>query len=204
MEVSPELISPVTDVVLAEYQEWPHRPLKSTYAIVSLEALFIRVREASAGCTKAVYLALGGDEFGPKEVFGFWLGEHDGAKFWLSVLKDLKTRGLSDILIAVVDGLKGFPEALSTAFPLTTVQTCIVPLRRHSLSSAAAKERRPLAAALKPIYQAINVEEAEARLEEFAHSELGQRHPDIVRTWRNRWEEVIPFLGFSPWLRKSI
>ena len=165
--------------------------------MVYLDAIRVRVREAGSVSTRSVYIAIGVAESGPKEILGFWLGEHEGAKFWLRVLNDLKTRGLADILIAVGDGLKGFPEALLTAFPDTTVQTCLVPLIRYSLACATTKERKPLAAALKLIYQAVNVEQA-ARLAEFAESELGQRDPDVVRTWRSRWEEVIPFLAFSP------
>ena len=135
IDVSADLIARVTDAVLEEFSEWQSRPLADTYAIVYLDAIHVKVREAGAVTTRAVYLAIGIDETGHKAVLGLWLGEHEGAKFWLGVLKDLKMRGLKDILIALVDGLKGFPEALETAFPNTTVQTCIVHLIRHSLSS---------------------------------------------------------------------
>ena len=141
----------------------------------------MKVRDAGAVNTRADYLAIGIDGTGHKDVLGIWLGEHEGAKFWLSVLNDLKLRGVQDILITVVDGLKGFPVALETVFPDTTLQTCIVHLLRYCLSSASYQERKDLAAALKPIYQAENVDRAEVLLEEFEHSKLGQRYPDVVR-----------------------
>lgn len=204
IDVSADLIARVTDVVMEEYTEWQHRPLPDTYAILYLDAIHVKVRDAGAVSTRAVYLAIGIAETGYKEVLGIWLGEHEGAKFWLSVLNDLKLRGVKDILIAVVDGLKGFPEALETVFPNTTVQTCIVHLLRYCLSSASYQERKALAAALKPIYQAENADRAEVLLAEFEHSELGQRYPDVVRSWRQKWTYVIPFLAFSPLLRKAI
>ena len=204
VSVSADLIARVTDVVMDEFAEWQNRPLADTYAIVYLDAIHVKVREAGAVTTRAVYLAIGIDEFGYKEVLGIWLGEHEGAKFWLTVLNELKVRGLKDILIAVVDGLKGFPEALETAFPNTTVQTCIVHLLRYSLSSASYQERKALAAALKPIYRAESAERAESLLAEFERSALGQRYPDVVRAWRQRWSYVIPFFAFSPLLRKAI
>ncbi len=210
VEVSPDLISRVTDVVMEEYAEWQSRPLRDTYAIVYLDAIHVKVRDAGSVSTRralagpATYLAIGVDEGGHKDVLGLWLGEHEGAKFWLNVLNELKSRGLRDILIAVVDGLKGFPEALETAFPETTVQTCIVHLMRHSLSCASYKERRKLADALKPIYKAESAERAEELLDAFEESELGRRHPDVVRSWRDRWHLVIPFLAFSQLIRKAI
>lgn len=204
VSVSADLIARVTDVVMEEFAEWQNRPLADTYAIVYLDAIHVKVREAGAVTTRAVYLAIGIDEFGYKEVLGIWLGEHEGAKFWLTVLNELKVRGLQDILIAVVDGLKGFPEALETAFPNTTVQTCIVHLLRYSLSSASSQERKALAGALKPIYRAESAERAESLLAEFERSALGQRYPDVVRAWRQRWSYVIPFFAFSPLLRKAI
>lgn len=204
IEVSADLIARVTDAVLEEYSEWQHRPLPDTYAIIYLDAIHVKVRDAGAVTTRAVYLAIGVDETGHKEVLGLWLGEHEGAKFWLSVLNDLKMRGVKDILITVVDGLKGFPEALETAFPYTTVQTCIVHLLRYSLSSASYRERKALAAALKPLYQAENADRAAVLLDEFEQSELGQRYPDVIRAWRQKWTYVIPYFAFSPLLRKAI
>lgn len=204
IEVSADLIARVTDAVLEEFSEWQHRPLPDTYAIIYLDAIHVKVRDAGAVTTRAVYLAIGVDETGHKEVLGLWLGEHEGAKFWLSVLNDLKVRGVKDILITVVDGLKGFPEALETAFPYTTVQTCIVHLLRYSLSSASYRERKALAAALKPLYQAENADRAAVLLDEFEQSELGQRYPDVIRAWRQKWTYVIPYFAFSPLLRKAI
>ena len=204
IEVSADLIARVTDAVLEEYSEWQHRPLPDTYAIIYLDAIHVKVRDAGAVTTRAVYLAIGVDETGHKEVLGLWLGEHEGAKFWLSVLNELKVRGVKDILITVVDGLKGFPEALETAFPYTTVQTCIVHLLRYSLSSASYRERKALAAALKPLYQAENADRAAVLLDEFEGSELGQRYPDVIRAWRQKWTYVIPYFAFSPLLRKAI
>ena len=182
IDVSADLIARVTDAVLEEFSEWQNRPLADTYAIVYLDAIHVKVREAGAVTTRAVSLAIGIDETGHKAVLGLWLGEHEGAKFWLNVLNELKVRGLQDILIAVVDGLKGFPEALETAFPQTTVQTCIVHLIRHSLSSASYQERKQLAAALKPIYKAESADRAESLLDDFEQSELGRRYPDVVRS----------------------
>lgn len=199
--VSAVLIAWVTDVVMEEYTEWQHRSLPDTYAILYLNAIHVKVRDAGTVSTRAVYLAIGIAETGYKEVLGIWLGEHEGAKFWLSVLNDLKLRGVKDILIAVVDGLKGFPEALETVFPATTVQICVVHLLRYCLSSAAYQERKDLAVTLKPIYQAENADRAEVLWAEFEHSELGQRYPDVVRSWRQKWTYMIPFLAFSPLLR---
>ena len=185
-------------------REWQLRPLQETYTIVYMDAIHVRVRESGSVSTRAVHVVIRGAVSSHKEILGFWIDQHEGAKFWLMVLDELKARGLADILIAIVDGLKGFPEALRTAFPKTTVQTCIRHLVRHSLACASPKERKPLADALKPVYQAVNVDQAEARLTEFEQSELGKKYPDVARSWRRRWEEVIPFLAFSPLIRKAI
>ena len=170
---------------------------------MSFEAIHVQVREAGAGTTRAVYFAIGINETGHTSVFGLWLGEHAGAKFWLNVLNELKVRGLQDLLIAVVDGLKGLPEALATAFPNTTVPTCLVPLLRSSLSRTSYRERQDLAAALKPIDRAENADRAESLWDEFEQSELGRRYPHVVRSWRKNGTSVIPFLAFSPMLRKA-
>ena len=204
IEVSADLIARVTDAVLEEFSEWQHRPLPDTYAIIYLDAIHVKVRDAGTVTTRAVYLAIGVAETGRKEVLGLWLGEHEGAKFWLSVLNDLKVRGVKDILIAVVDGLKGFPEALEATFPNITVQTCIVHLLRYSLSSASYRERKALVAVLKPIYKAENADRAAVLLDEFEQSELGQRYPDVIRAWRQKWTYVIPYFAFSPLLRQAI
>lgn len=193
IEVSADLVARVTDAVLEEFSEWQYRPLPDTYAIIYLDAIHVKVRDAGVVTTRAVYLAIGVDETGRKEVLGLWLGEHEGAKFWLRVLNDLKVRGVKDILIAVVDGLKGFPEALEATFPNITVQTCIVHLLRYSLASASYRERKALVAVLKPIYKAENADRAAVLLDEFEQSELGQRYPD-----------VIPYFAFSPLLRQAI
>ena len=204
VEVSAELISKVTDVVHEEFEEWQSRPLRERYAIVYLDAIHVKVRDGGTVETRAVYPAIGVAEDGCKEMLGLWLGEREGAKFWLTVLNALKARGLKDILIAVVDGLKGFPEALEASFERTTVQTCIVHLLRYSLSCASYKERRELSRALKPICQAVDVETAEAKLETFAASPLGQRYPDVVRSWQQAWTRVIPYFAFSTPIRKAI
>ena len=204
VKVSPELISTVTDAVMDECFEWQNRPLEGTYAILYLDAIHVKIRDAGTVDVRAVYLAIGVDEDGCKDVLGMWIGENEGAKFWLSVLNDLKARGLQDVLIAVVDGLKGFPEALETAFPKTTVQTCIVHLLRHSMACASYKERKAIAAALKPIYRATNEVEAERALDAFEDCELGRRYPDVVRKWRDKWSLVTPFLVFSQPIRKVL
>ena len=204
IEVSPDLISRVTDAVMEEYAEWQSRPLLDTYAIMYLDAIHVKVRDTGSVSTRATYLAIGIDEFGRKDVLGLWLGEHEGAKFWLNVLNELKARGMKDNLIAVVDGLKGFPEALETAFPKTTVQTCIVHLMRHSLSCASWKERKELTDALKPIYRAESAKAAEKQLDAFEDSDLGRKYPDVVRSWRDRWHLVIPFLAFSQPIRRAV
>ena len=204
VEVSPDLISRVTESVMEEFAEWQGRPLDSTYAILYLDAIYVKMRDAGAVSKRAVYLAIGVNEDGRKDVLGMWIGENEGAKFWLSVLNELKARGVEDVLIAVVDGLQGFPDALETAFPQTTVQTCIVHLLRHSMASASHKERKAIADALKPIYRAESVEAAEAALDAFEDGELGRRYPDVAKKWREKWSLVIPFLAFSKNIRKAI
>ena len=204
VSVSPELIAKVTDVVLEEYETWQARPLQERYPIVYLDAIQVKVRDAGSVTNRAVYLGIGVAEDGRKEILGLWLGEKEGARYWLMVLNELKARGVKDIPIAVVDGLKGFSEALETAFPEEVVQTCIVHLLRHSLSSASYKERAELAAALKRIYQGSSETEAEAALDAFEDSALGERYPDVVRSWRTAWSRVIPYFTFSTPIRKAI
>ena len=200
IEVSTTLISTVID----EFAAWQNRPLEMTYAMVYLDAIHVKVREAGSVSTRAIHLGIGVGEDGCKEVLGLWLGEAERAKFWLSALQDLHQRGVRDILIAVVDGLTGFPEALETVFPKTTVQTCIVHLLRNSLSSASYRERKTLATALKSIYTATNADAALSALDAFEESDLGMRYPDVVRRWRARWELAIPFLAFSDPIRKVL
>jgi putative transposase len=204
IDVSPELVSKVTDAVLDELKEWQSRPLDATYAIVYLDAVRVKIRDEGLVKNKAVYLAIGYTCSGYKEVLGMWVEQTEGAKFWLSVLNDLKARGLQDILVAVVDGLSGFPEAIEAAYPHTVVQTCIVHLIRNSMAHGSWKERKAIAAALKVIYQAENTEAAEAALGAFEAGPWGQKYPAIARSWRRQWEQVIPFFAFSAPIRRAI
>ena len=165
-EVSPEFISTVTDAVMAEVSAWQSRPLEAMYPVVFFDALRIKIREETVVRNKAVYLALGILPDGTRDILGLWIENTEGAKFWMKVFNDLKTRGVADILIAVTDGLKGMPEALGTGFPATTLQTCIVHLIRNSLDYASWKDRKALAAAIKPIYTAPSAEAAQAELDE--------------------------------------
>jgi len=200
-EISPELVSAVTDAVLEEVGAWQSRPLESVYAIVFFDALRVKIRDEGTVKNKAVYLAIGIRCSGHKEILGLWI---EGAKFWLRVMTELRNRGTQDILIAVVDGLKGFPEAITAVFPETVVQTCIVHLIRYSMQFASWKERKMIAAALKPIYRAENAETARERLEAFDAGPWGQKYPAIAHSWRRHWEEVIPFFAFAPEVRKII
>jgi putative transposase len=167
IDVSPDLVSTITDAVLEEVAEWQSRPLEVTYAIVFFDALRVKVRDEGTVRNKAIYLALGVRADGSKEPLGLWIEQTEGAKFWLRVMNDLKARGVNDILIATVDGLKGFPEAIGAVFPETIVQTCIVHLIRHSMGFASWKERKPVTAALREIYRAKDAESARQKLEEF-------------------------------------
>ncbi len=203
-EVSPEFISCVTDAVMAEVTAWQARPLEPMYPVVFFDALRVKIREDAVVRNKAVYLALGVLPDGHREVLGLWIESTEGAKFWLKVFNDLKTRGVGDILIAVTDGLKGIGEALGAVFASTTLQTCIVHLIRNSLGYASWKDRKLLAAALKPIYTAPSAEAAAQALDEFEASPWGQRFPTVVGSWRRAWDRVIPFFAFPPAVRKLI
>jgi putative transposase len=203
-EVTPDFISQVTDVVLAEITAWQARPLEAMYPVIFFDALRVKIREDNVVRNKAVYLALGIRRDGSREILGLWIENTEGAKFWMKVFNDLKTRGVNDILIAVTDGLKGMPEALATVYPPTTLQTCIVHLIRNSLDYASWKERKALAAALKPIYQAVSAEAALAALDAFADGPWGQKFPTVVASWRRAWAQVIPFFAFPPAIRKVI
>src|SRR3954463_4196551 len=200
-EVSPDLISRVTDAVLDEVREWQNRPLEPVYPVVFFDALRVKIRDEGLVKNKAVYVALALNPDGEKEVLGLWIEQTEGAKFWLKVVNDLKTRGVNDILIAVVDGLKGFPEAITSVFPQTVVQTCIVHLIRFSMHFATWKERRLIGAALRPIYQAESAAAAQARLEEFDRGPWGRKYPAIALSWRRNWQQVIPFFAFAPEVR---
>lgn len=202
-EVSPALISAVTDSVLEDVRAWQSRPLDPVYPVIYLDALHVKMRWEGVVQTRAVYLALGLNAEGQKELLGLWIGEKEGSKFWLSILTELRNRGVNDILIACVDGLTGFPEAIASEFPKTEVQLCIVHMIRNSLRYVSWKERKAVAQDLRPIYTAPKVEAAEAALDRFAEK-YDSRFPQISRTWRRRWQQVTPFFEFPPEIRKVI
>jgi len=204
VDVSAEFISSVTDAVMEEVKGWQTRPLEPMYPVVFFDALRVKIKEDAVVRNKAIYLALAVLPDGTRDILGLWIESTEGAKFWMKVFNDLKTRGVQDILIAVTDGLKGMPEALAAVFPATTLQTCIVHLIRNSLDYANWKERKTLAQALKPIYTAVNADAAEAELTEFELGPWGQKFPTIVASWRRAWQNVIPFFAFAPEIRKVI
>ncbi len=204
VEVSPDLISRVTDEVMSEVTAWQSRPLEQMYPVVFFDALRVKIREDGVVRSKAVYLALGVLADGSRDILGLWVENTEGAKFWMKVFNDLKTRGVQDILIAVTDGLKGMPEALGAVFPATTLQTCIVHLIRNSLDFASWKDRKALAAAIKPIYTAVSAEAAQAELDAFEAGPWGQKFPTVVSAWRRAWDRVIPFFAFPPEVRRVI
>jgi transposase-like protein len=204
VEVSPDLISTVTDAVVAEVTAWQARPLEPMYPVVFFDALRVKIRDEAVVRSKAVYLALAVLPDGTRDVLGIWIEQTEGAKFWMKVFSDLKTRGCQDILIAVTDGLKGMSEALAAVFPDTTLQTCIVHLIRSSLDFANWKERKPMATALRAIYTAANAEAASAALDEFERGPWGRKFPTVVASWRRAWTHVIPFFAFPPEIRRLI
>ena len=201
-EVSPSLISSVTDAVVDEVKIWQGRPLDAVYPIVYLDCIHVKVREGAVR-VKAVYLAIGVTMNGEKEVLGLWLAQTEGAKFWLQVVTELKNRGVQDIFIACVDGLKGFPEAIEAVFPHTAVQLCIVHMVRHSLNYVPWKRRAEVAADLKRVYTAATADEAEQRLGEF-EEKWDEDYLPISQSWRRNWERIIPFFDFPPEIRKVI
>lgn len=203
VDVSPDLISRVTDAVLEEVRDWQARPLDPVYPVVFFDALRVKIRDEGLVKNKAVYVALALDTEGHKHVLGLWIEQSEGAKFWLKVMNDLRTRGVQDILIAVVDGLKGFPEAIGAAFPETIVQTCIVHLIRNSLAFVSWKDRKVIMPDLKAIYRAETAEAAQDRLDEF-EAKWGARYPAIGQAWRRAWEHVTPLFAFPPAIRKMI
>jgi putative transposase len=204
LEVSPDLISTVTDAVLETVVEWQNRPLEASYPLVFFDALRVKIRDEGLVRNKAVYIALGVQADGTKDILGLWIENTEGAKFWLRVMNELKNRGISDLLIAVVDGLKGFPEAITAVFPQTIVQTCIIHLIRHSMDFASWKDRKVLAGVLKTIYRAKDADAARAALEAFDASQWGQKYPAIAQSWRRNWERVIPFFAFPEAVRRII
>lgn len=197
-------MSTITDAVLKETLVWQNRPLERMYPVVFFDALRVKIRTDALVVSKAVYLALGINANGERDVLGLWIEQTEGAKFWLKVFNELKTRGCQDILIAGVDGLKGLPEAIQAVYPDTTVQTCIVHLIRNSLDYAGWKDRKPVAQALRPIYTAANEEQAHAALEAFAQGPWGTKYPTIAAAWERVWEHVIPFFVFPPEVRRVI
>ena len=202
-EVSPTLISSVTDAVIEEVKAWQSRPLDAMYPIVYLDCIHVKVRDTGTVRAKAVYLALGINMAGEKELLGIWIAQTEGAKFWLQVVTELKNRGVQDIFIACVDGLKGFPEAIETVYPKTAVQLCIVHMVRYSLNYVSWKLRKEIAADLRTIYAAATVEEAEQNLNEF-EEKWGAAYAPIAQSWRRNWPRIIPFFDYPPEIRKVI
>ncbi len=204
LEISPELVSAVTEAVLEEVTQWQNRPLEPVYAIVFFDALRVKIRDEGTVRNKAVYLAIGMRPSGHKEVLGLWIEQTEGAKFWMRVMTEMKNRGLEDILLAVVDGLKGFPEAITAVFPQAQIQTCIVHLLRYSMQFASWKERKELAKTLAPVYRAATVDEAQEALTAFEAGPWGKKYPMIAQSWRRNWEQVIPFFAFPREIRKIL
>jgi putative transposase len=203
VEVSPSLISGVTDAVIDEVKAWQNRPLDRVYPIVYLDALYVKMRDGLHVQNRAIYVAIGVNVEGSKEVLGLWASANEGAKFWLQVLTEMRNRGIEDMFISCVDGLKGFPEAIETVYPKTQVQLCIVHLVRASLNYVSWKQRRRVAADLRLIYTAPTAEEAERQLEAFA-SRWDPTHPTISQIWRRNWQRIIPFFAFPPDIRRVI
>ena len=203
VKVGRDLISRVTDAVMDDVRDWAKRPLEDIYPIVFLDCMVLKIRDGGTVQRRALYLALGVTLDGDRDVLGMWFQETEGAKFWMQVLNDLKQRGVRDILIACVDGLTGFPEAIEAIFPRTTVQTCVVHLIRASLKYVPRREREQVARDLKPIYTAIDADHAQAELEAF-DEKWGQRFPVITQQWLNAWEHVTPFLAFPEEVRRVI
>jgi putative transposase len=204
VEVSPDLISTVTDAVMEEVTAWQTRPLEPMYPVVFFDALRVKIRDEATVRSKAIYLALAVLPDGSRDILGLWIEQTEGAKFWMKVFSDLKARGCRDILIAVTDGLKGMSEALAAVFPETTLQTCIVHLIRQSLDFANWKERKPMAMALRTIYGAPGAEAAGAALDAFERGPWGQKFPTVVASWRRAWTHVIPFFAFPPEVRRVV
>lgn len=203
VEVSPDLISTVTDAVIDEVRTWQSRPLDPIYPILYLDALQVKVKDQGRVSNKAIYLAIGVNMQGLKEVLGMWASENEGAKFWLSIITELKARGVKDIFLACVDGLKGFPEAIETIYPQTQVQLCLVHLMRYSLAYVSFKDRKAVAADLKTIYRAASADEAEQQLELFAQK-WDARYPSIAKSWHSNWARIIPMFGLPDDIRRAV
>lgn len=202
-EVSPDLISTITDSILSEVTEWRNRPLDKVYPIVFIDGFVVKARSDGVVCNRTVYVVYAITLEGKKDVLGLYLGENEGAKFWLYVLTELKNRGMEDIFILCADGLKGLPEAVEAAFPKTTFQTCIVHMMRHSLNYVPYTDKKVVAADLKRIYQSNTIELAQEALDEFELT-WGDKYPAIVKSWRNNWEKITPFLQFPKEIRRVI
>ncbi len=201
--ISPELVSRITDTVTEEVTAWQSRPLDAVYPILFLDALFVKIRDSGSIRNKAVYLALGVNLNGDKELLGLWIEQNEGAKFWLNVLTELKNRGVNDIFIACCDGLTGFPQAIETVYPKAQVQLCIVHLVRNSLTYVSWKDRKQVARDLRAIYQATTAEQAETALDRFAER-WDEQYPTISRQWRKNWDHLSPFFAFPQEIRKVI
>jgi putative transposase len=204
IEVSADLISTVTDAVLEEVAAWQSRPLEAVYPLVFFDAIRVKIRDESLVRNKAIHIALGVRADGAKEVLGLWIEQNEGAKFWLRVMNELKSRGVGDILLAVVDGLKGFPDAIVAVFPEAQVQTCIVHLLRGSLAFVSFADRRLVAAELKGIYRAPDAAAGEKTLAAFEAGKWGSKYPSIPQSWRRAWGEVVPFYAFSDDVRRIV
>lgn len=204
MDASADLVSTITDAVLDEVAVWQQRPLDAVYPLVFFDAIRVKIRDEGLVRNKAIHIALGVMADGTKVVLGMWIEQNEGAKFWLRVMNELKNRGVEDILLAVVDGLKGFPEAITAVFPEAVVQTCIVHLLRNSMDFVSFKDRKPVATALKDIYRAINAQAAEQALDTFEAGVWGQKYPAISQSWRRAWQEIIPFFAFPGDVRRII
>ena len=202
-EVSPTLISTVTDGVMDEVKQWQSRPLDAVYPVIYLDCIHAKVRDAGSVRAKAIYLAIGINMEGHKEVLGLWIAQTEGAKFWLSVVTELKNRGVQDIFIACVDGLKGFPEAIETVYPYAIVQLCIVHMVRNSLNYVGWNKRKEVAADLRLVYSAATIDEAEHALADF-EDKWNNAYPPIALSWRNNWQRIIPFFDYPPEIRRII
>jgi len=202
-EVSPTLISTVTDGVMDEVKQWQSRPLDAVYPVIYLDCIHAKVRDAGSVRTKAIYLAIGINMEGHKEILGLWIAQTEGAKFWLSVVTELKNRGVQDIFIACVDGLKGFPEAIETVYPHAIVQLCIVHMVRNSLNYVGWNKRKEVAADLRLVYSAATIDEAEQALADF-EDKWNNAYPPIALSWRNNWQRIIPFFDYPPEIRRII
>ena len=204
LDVSPDLVSTITDAVLETVAEWQNRPLEPMYPLVFFDALRVKIRDEGLVRNKAVYIALGVMPDGTKDILGLWIETSEGAKFWLRVMNELRNRGVEDILIAVVDGLKGFPDAINAVFPKTLVQTCIVHLIRNSMDFASWKDRKAIAAELKKVYRAVDTDGGRKALEDFDAGPWGRKYPAIAQAWRRQWDQVIPFFAFPVAVRRII